>query len=74
MSYGPHGQGDPGSHRGDIQQREAIMAISEEQLTLDIETIEADLEQQVADYFSDWEVDDLDDPNPAPYRGRIVYA
>mgnify|MGYP003297305721 CR=1 FL=1 len=50
------------------------MAISEEQLTLDLETIEADLEQQVADYFSDWEVDDLDAPNPAPYHGRIVYA
>jgi hypothetical protein len=50
------------------------MAISEEQLTLDLETIEADLEQQVQDYFSDWEVDDLDDPSPAPRDGRIVYC
>lgn len=50
------------------------MAITTEELTLDLANIEADLERQVADYFSNWEVDDLDDPNPAPYNGRIVYA
>ena len=50
------------------------MAICESELTLDLSVIGDELERQVQDYFSDWEVDDLDDPSPATRDGRIVYA
>ena len=61
-------------HRGNVQQKEFIMAQQTlkptalyENLELANLDLEEALEQQVQDYFSDWAVDDLEEG-----EGRIV--
>ena len=80
VSYGPRILGDPESHRGHVHStKEYTMAltiigapkVSELDANMELENLDLEdaLEEQVKDYFSDWEVDDLDE---AEIGGRIV--
>ena len=64
----------PVEHRGNVQQKEFIMATIiaqpsslEIRQELDLEGLEEALEEQVQDYFSDWEDEPCD-------GGRIVFG